>query len=81
MFDEDGTINMVDIRVLFGAAGKGGYFKDHTWPLWPASDREELLQFLNFKQIMPKPLRLQVINSFIAMIWIDYLTLALLMGT
>lgn len=81
VFEEDGTINMVDIRVLFGAAGKGGYFKHHTWPLWPGSDREELLQFLNYKQIMPKPLRLQVINSFSAMIWIVYLTLALFLGT
>ena len=40
VFLQDGSINMVDIRVLFGAAGKGGYFKDHIWPLWPASDRE-----------------------------------------
>ncbi|GBL19770.1 hypothetical protein EMGBS3_14760 [Anaerolineaceae bacterium] len=80
VFQEDGTINMVDIRVLFGAAGKGGYFKDHPWPLWPAGDREELLRFLNYKQIMPVPLHLQVINSLSAVLWAFYLALALFMG-
>lgn len=80
VFQEDGTINMVDIRVLFGAAGKGGYFKDHPWPLWPAGDREELLRFLNYKQIMPVPLHLQVINSLSAVLWVFYLALALFMG-
>ena len=80
VFLQDGSINMVDIRVLFGAAGKGGYFKDHTWPLWPASDREELEKFLNFKQIMPIPFRLQIINSVSAILWIVYLTLILGLG-
>jgi len=80
VFLQDGSINMVDIRVLFGAAGKGGYFKDHTWPLWPASDREELEKFLNFKQIMPIPFRLQIINSVSAILWIVYLTLILGFG-
>ena len=80
VFLQDGSINMVDIRVLFGAAGKGGYFKDHTWPLWPASDREELEKFLNFKQIMPIPFRLQMINSVSAILWIGYLTLILGFG-
>lgn len=75
VFLQDGSINMVDIRVLFGAAGKGGYFKDHTWPLWPASDREELEKFLKFKQIMPISFRLQMINSVSAILWIGYLTL------
>ena len=80
VFLQDGSINMVDIRVLFGAAGKGGYFKDHTWPLWPASDREELEKFLNFKQIMPIPFRLQMINSVSAILWIGYITLILGVG-
>ena len=80
VYEEDGAINMVDIRVLFGAAGKGGYFKDHTWPLWPAGDGEQLVKFLNFEQIMPMPLRLQVINSLSAILWVVYLTLALFMG-
>ena len=80
VFLQDGSINMVDIRVLFGAAGKGGYFKDHTWPLWPASDQEELEKFLNFKQIMPIPFRLQMINSVSAILWIGYLTLILGVG-
>ena len=80
VFLQDDSINMVDIRVLFGAAGKGGYFKDHTWPLWPASDREELAKFLNFKQIMPIPFRLQIINSVSAFLWIVYLTLILGVG-
>ena len=80
VFLHDGSINMIDIRVLFGAAGKGGYFKDHTWPLWPASDREELEKFLNFKQIMPIPFRLQIINNVSAILWIGYLTLILGVG-
>ena len=80
VYEEDGTINMVDIRVLFGAAGKGGYFKDHPWPLWPAGDGEQLVKFLNFEQIMPVPLRLQVINSLGAILWVVYLTLVLLVG-
>ena len=80
VFLQDGSINMVDIRVLFGAAGKGGYFKDHTWPLWPASDREDLAKFLNFKQIMPISFRLQIINSVSAILWIVYLTLILGVG-
>ena len=80
VFLQDGSINMVDIRVLFGAAGKGGYFKDHTWPLWPASDREDLAKFLNFKQIMPISFRLQIINSVSAILWIVYLTLILGLG-
>ena len=75
VFLQDGSINMVDIRAIFGAGGKGGYFKDHTWPLWPANDREDLEKFLNFKQIMPIPLRLQIINSVSAILWIGYLTL------
>lgn len=74
------AINMVDIRALFGEAGRVGYFKDHPWPHWPAPDRE-LVNFLNFKQIMPVPLRLQVINSLSAVVWAFYLTLALFMGT
>ena len=80
VFLQDGSINTVDIRVLFGAAGKGGYFKDHTWPLWPASDRKELEKFLNFKQIMPIPFRLQMINSVSTILWIVYLTLILGVG-
>ena len=80
VYEEDGTINTVDIRVLFGAAGKGGYFKDHPWPLWPAGDGEQLEKFLNFEQIMPVPLRLQVINSLSAILWVVYLTLALFVG-
>ena len=80
VFLHDGSINMIDIRVLFGAAGKGGYFKDHTWPLWPASDREDLAKFLNFKQIMPIPFRLQIINSVSAILWIGYLTLIFRVG-
>ena len=80
VFLQDGSINMVDIRAIFGAGGKGGYFKDHTWPLWPASDREELEKFLNFKQIMPIPFRLQIINSVSAILWIGYLTLILGVG-
>ena len=80
VYEEDGTINMVDIRVLFGAAGKGGYFKDHPWPLWPAGDKEQLVKFLKFEQIMPVPLRLQVINSLSAILWVVYLTLALFVG-
>ena len=80
VFLQDGSINTVDIRVLFGAAGKGGYFKDHTWPLWPASDRKELEEFLNFKQIMPIPFRLQMINSVSTILWIVYLTLILGVG-
>ena len=80
VFLQDDSINMVDIRVLFGAAGKGGYFKDHTWPLWPASDREDLAKFLNFKQIMPISFRLQIINSVSAILWIVYLTLILGVG-
>ena len=80
VFLQGRAINMVDIRVIFGAAGKGGYFKGHTWPFWPASDREELEKFLNFKQIMPIPLRLQIINSVSAILWIVYLTLILGLG-
>ena len=80
VFLQDGSINMVDIRAIFGAGGKGGYFKDHTWPLWPANDREDLEKFLNFKQIMPIPLRLQIINSVSAILWIGYLTLILGVG-
>ena len=80
VFLQGRAINMVDIRAVFGAAGKGGYFKDHTWPLWPASDREELEKFLNFKQIMPIPFRLQMINSVSAILWIGYLTLILGVG-
>ena len=80
VYEADGTINMVDIRVLFGAAGKGGYFKDHPWPLWPAGDGEQLEKFLNFEQIMPVPLRLQVINSLSAILWVAYLALALFLG-
>ena len=80
VYEADGTINMVDIRVLFGAAGKGGYFKDHPWPLWPAGDGEQLVKFLNFEQIIPVPLRLQVINSLSAILWVAYLTLTLFMG-
>ena len=80
VFLQDGSINMVDIRAIFGAGGKGGYFKDHTWPLWPANDREDLEKFLNFKQIMPIPFRLQIINSVSAILWIGYLTLILGVG-
>ena len=80
VYEADGTLNMVDIRVLFGEAGKGGYFKDQPWPLWPAGDGEQLAKFLNFEQIMPVPLRLQVINSLSAMLWVVYLTLVLLVG-
>ena len=80
VFLQGHAINMVDIRVIFGAAGKGGHFKDHTWPLWPASDREDLAKFLNFKQIMPIPFRLQIINSVSAILWIVYLTLILGVG-
>ena len=75
VFLQGRAINIVDIRAIFGAAGKGGYFKGHTWPFWPASDREELEKFLNFKQIMPIPFRLQIINSVSAILWIGYLTL------
>jgi len=80
VFLQGRAINIVDIRAIFGAVGKGGYFKGHTWPFWPASDREELEKFLNFKQIMPIPFRLQIINSVSAILWIGYLTLILGVG-
>lgn len=65
--------NMHDIRRLMGPEARGGYYVTHSWPLWPKTDAEEFEKFIRYKQVIPVPARLRVMNMISGGMWLFYL--------
>jgi len=65
--------NMNDVKKIFGPDGKGGYYKDHDWPLWPKTDADDFYKFIRFKQVVPLPLHVRVLNKVSLFVWILFL--------
>ncbi len=68
-----GYYNMHDVRKMFGAEGKGGYYLSNSWPLWPKTDAQEFDRYIHFKQVVPVSMRLKVMIFISAFAWLAYL--------
>lgn len=55
---KDGTLNLNDVGTLFSSPPD--YYGDKPWPLWPPDRSTELQQFLEFKQIIAIPGKVQM---------------------
>ena len=76
---QQGYYNMHDVRRLGSKEADGGYFMKHQWPLWPRKDSAEFNRFINYKQVVPLPMELRILNKVSLMAWIVYLIMMLLL--
>jgi len=64
---------MHDVRQLACSEANNGLFLEVNWPLWPKTDSEEFTKFINYKQVVPLPWHLNVMNLISMLAWIAYL--------
>ncbi len=64
--------NMHDSRRLASSQADGAYYMKHPWPLWPKTDTADFQKFINFKQVIPLPLRLKIMLWVSSIAWFIY---------
>lgn len=67
--------NMHDVRRLAGPEANNSYYMKHPWPLWPKEDSEQFEKFINYKQVIPLPPYLKILNRISFVAWLFYLIL------
>lgn len=71
--------NAHDVRRLAMKEADGGYYLMHRWPLWPRKDAQEFQKFINYKQVVPLPASLLILNVIGFSCWVIFILLGIIL--